>query len=270
MATSVMPGAPATFEYPMPSGAVSSIVATVRDETDVVVDTFAVGIPGPEALEFSVTVLGSKNLVSGLRGARTVFVEVFHADGVDSHVTEYLIEGPIQLVPLENSFVTYTGAMMTRGDLASTDGWDAAEKDERIAALKLAYSAMVNLRYRFRTSEADGWNRVTDSPVIKSGYGGFSDYQYVGDISEISAQDWAALPQRFRTAIARAQVAEADYRLLRGGAEAKRAQGIVSETIGESSMFFKQSPDVRMALCREALTHLNGMIIRRTLMGRGS
>lgn len=278
MSTSVFKaGQPVSIVVPLPvldgaSVPLTAFQATVRDEADVVLGTIDINPTPVGEATYSLEIPSQYvTLADGVTsGARTVSTVMTTAAGSYRDEQVFLLVAERQLVVLKNSFVTYPMALMTRNDLPVLHGWDAADEASRIAALKIAHASMLNLRYRYPAPQGYDYNRVTDYPDLEAAYWSRTGSVYVGNLMDIPADDYASLPAVFKTALARAQVTEADHLLNEDSVAAKRRAGIVSETIGESSMFLRQSPEVRMAISLEAMSHLKGMIVRRSMQGRGS
>lgn len=246
----------ATISVPLPlkDGVPSVPVSAtfeVRDEAGVVIAAAAaLDLTGvTDAL--AVTVLGNLNGLEGkTRGARTVIVAMTFSDGGYVEPVSYLLIPALRLKRLTNTFVTDGEALITRSEMPALDGWDAAEKEDRTAALITAHRSLCRLTLRYkRDSEGAG-------------------YIYVTELDKLLDSEWAELPVEVQTALQRAQMREADI-LLRGDPVAdRRRSGIVSETVGESSMFFRQVPEVRGPVSREAMEEIGRYVFRSTRIAR--
>lgn len=246
----------------------STVTRSVKDETGAIVSPAEEvpvegSAPGGAITSMDITIPASINGIPGRRAARVVDVQFTTDKGVFDAQVIYLLESPEQLQRLKNSFVNAAEAQMTRRDMPRLDGWDAATEAERVAALVTAYRSLCRLTYRYRNHEAILQSRLT------WGDPNFDGYIYIVDIETLTDEEWAQVPDKVREAIQRAQMAEADT-LLRGDPVGdKRRAGIISETVGESSMFFRQTPEVRMSVSKEALEYLSGYIYRDTRIARG-
>lgn len=254
---------PVTVPLPQYGGASltpTAVTVVVHDEAGVVLDTISPALPGAGAEEIAFDIPANMNLLEPdtRKGARQVEVEFTTARGTFIETAHYLIESKTQLTPLLNTFQTYPEALMTRSDLAQAPGWDAVSDSMRIAALHLAHTAMCNLRYRYRVG-INNQRRVRGFPGTRFDSGGVA-YTTVTDIRNTLAWEWAEFPEEFKDALKRAQIAEANAQLQGDPIGDKRRAGIVSETIGESSMFLKQVPEVQLPVSREALEQLRGFI----------
>lgn len=256
-----------TVAFPQPSGAPlipSTVTRTVMDEAGVVLSPAeAVTVPPEATNSIEIEIPAALNDLQGaqVRGARQVLVKFTTAAGEFEHVEVYLIEKSIILTRMQNSFVTYPEALMVRRDLVTLDGWDSASQADRVAALTFAHSNLCQMTYRFR--EGANQSRLGWEPGNPFGL-----WTYVYDIQLADEAEWNQYTREFKTALQRAQLAEADVLLKGDPVGEKRRAGIISETIGESSMFFRQVPEVRLAVSREALTHLKGYVFRESRIAR--
>jgi hypothetical protein len=254
---------PVTVPLPFVDGASlipTAVTVAVHDEAGVVLDTISPALPTVGAEEIAFDIPANLNLLEpdARKGARQVEVEFTTSRGTFIETAHYLIESKTQLTPLVNTFQTYPEALMTRSDLAQASGWDAATDSMRIAALHLAHTAMCNMRYRYRVG-INNQRRVRGFPGTRFDSDGVA-YTTVTDIRNTLPWEWAEFPQEFKDALKRAQIAEANAQLQGDPIGDKRRAGIVSETIGEASMFLKQVPEVQLPVSREALEHLRGFI----------
>lgn len=256
----------ATISVPLPlkDGVPSVPVSAtfeVRDEAGVVIAAAAaLDLTGvTDAL--AVTVPGNLNGLEGkTRGARTVIVAMTFSDGGYVEPASYLLIPALRLKRLTNTFVTDGEALITRSEMPALDGWDAAEKEDRAAALITAHRSLCRLTLRYK--------RETSMSRATWGDSEGADYIYVTELDKLLDSEWAELPVEVQTALQRAQMREADI-LLRGDPVAdRRRSGIVSETVGESSMFFRQVPEVRGPVSREAMEEIGRYVFRSTRIAR--
>jgi hypothetical protein len=93
----------------------------------------------------------------------------------------------------------------------------------------------------------------------------------IGDYATLVQDDWREMteeyfesfPLHFITALRRAQIAEANEVLSLGDPSDKRKVGIMSETIGESSMMFRVGKPLELGLSHAALSILKGYVRTR-------
>jgi hypothetical protein len=253
-----------TVTVDLPANAtLSAVTRTVLDETGVGISpSQPVSLPAPGDVTIDITISANLNVSPGRRAARVVQVSFATDKGIFTSQVIYVIAKPDQLIPLENTFVSSAEAALTRLDMPALDGWDASDETNRNAALITAHRSLCKLSYRYKNNAAILQSRVTWGEPESSGY------IYIVDIESLAAEEWAQVPILVRQALQRAQMAEADVLLKGDPVGDKRRAGIVSETVGESSMFLKQTPEVRMGVSAEALEHLAGYIFRQTRIAR--
>ena len=264
-----------TISVPLPldatSGvhAVTAITVAVRDETGVLIGNLTPGIPDDIDSELTFTVPAERNLlpVGARKGARQIEVTMTDATGTFIEINHYVLAATNQLTLLENTFMSYPESLMVRSDLPQLMGWDIATDTDRQAALLVAHQAMCNLRYRYRVGQAGSQRRLSDFPGVSTDTAG-GIWATISDIRSVLDWEWQEMPADFKTALKRAQIVEADNSLAGDPVGEKRRMGIVSETIGESSMFFKQSPDIKLPISSAAMVHLRGFVSFSTRSAR--
>lgn len=143
---------------------------------------------------------------------------------------EYLIEAASQLVFGLNSFQTYREAVLLSFDIYSISSFNTAEKTDRIAALADAWKNIGKLYLRYVNELENEMTRII-VPWAES-----------GNVTELTAEQFALLPEQMQLSIRRAQIIEADALLVGDDtAESYRAQGIKQITVGESTTMFAGS-----------------------------
>lgn len=125
-----------------------------------------------------------------------------------------MMEASDTLVKGENSFQGYYPALMLAEELPGTDSFRSMEKSEQIAGLITAYRLMGSLTF-------------------------MSKGKIIWDITSLNAEELDTLDPGLLEALCIAQVIEANESLDSNSSQAKRLDGIMSETIGESSMMFR-------------------------------
>lgn len=202
--------------------------------------------------EVTITVPAENNTLpdGAVRALRVVEAYFTSPTGTVKVSFEYVIEAEHTLVVNVNTFQTYGEAVLGAYELFGLNGWANASKQDRAAALVAARRHIGQLRFRYL------FDAFQDR--IENSFG-------VSDITMIDAKSWASLPVDFVQAIKRAQIIEADF-LLNGGenpVDVKRRMGIVSETIGESSMFMRSARPLEQAVCRRAMKELAKYTVNR-------
>lgn len=185
-------------------------------------------------------------LEPGVPGGRVVHLFIKAADGTHVREIVYGLRPFQRLIPGTNSFVTDAAAQVLAADIPGLDGLTGAEATERQGALLEAHTRITRIRFRvpFTTPvrgelliDRSGWEAMTPA-------------------------EFARLPASFKRTLTRAQLHEANTVLTGDPIGAKRRAGILSETIGESSMMFQGGAAPRTVLSSaEALAELTGYLV---------
>lgn len=191
-------------------------------------------------------------------GVRLVDVTLTTADGTYPARVAYAVRGEELLTVPATSFQTTEEAELLASTLPNLSNWSGASPDLRRAALAQAFRNLVRLAYRIRP--VGDW----DDDIMFD----FLD----GDIivqprfwPVMTLADWKKLPDRFRLAICRAQIMEANELLNTSGVADRRRSGLLSETIGESSMMFRSGKPLDLGIAAAALKEMTGYLdIRMT------
>jgi hypothetical protein len=153
---------------------------------------------------------------------RQVNVKLITASGTFKQTIYYKLIGDVtQLTPMVDSFMTFPESVMMRAKLSeSLKYFDALPDAIKAVALKNSFERLVKHKYSFVTTPCDPTGT---------------------DISAYNITQFKALPATFQEAIKKAQLVEANLLVENSPVRDKIRDGIISETIGESSMFFRQS-----------------------------
>lgn len=229
----------------------------VLDERGTTVREREEATPDGNSVEVTIPALANALPIPGvIRGLRTVRFLFETASGTRTVDTRYIIETHSKLIPMFNSFQTYEEALVNRLDLPSLDGWDFNAEAEHIPALITAHDRMCRAAYRYRLAQ----NAVE--------YDERQMYWYITSMRERTAQDFSAFPVNFQVALKRAQIYEADAVLSGDPVGDKRLDGVISETIGESKMFFSNKPPIRTPMCRKAMEVLAPYLYKAARLAR--
>jgi len=125
-----------------------------------------------------------------------------------------IMEAMDTLVKGENSFQSYYQAILMAEEMPGMDAFKSMEKSEQVAALANTYRMISTMAF-------------------------MSKGQIVWDIASLNAEELDKLDPGLLEALCIAQILEANETLDTNSAHAKRLDGIMSETIGESSMMFR-------------------------------
>lgn len=190
-------------------------------------------------------------------GIRTLEVELATVRGEVQIRETYMLRAAMALKTLTNSFQTMEGALLTAAGMVRVESFNAASADAQRDALLEAFTRLTRYGYivrpdgeeNFRERILCGTERVVprEWPVMEEGR-------------------WLSFPDRFRKALRRAQVQEANTLLSGESATSFRRMGILSKTTGESSATFMAGKPLDLGIARETLEHLTGFIeIRMSL-----
>lgn len=197
-----------------------------------------------------VTILAAFNALSGsnIREARTLRVEMDTAQGIVRKSLSYVIEAEQTVRPLVNSFMGYASAEVLAMDYTNLLGWQTADETKRRAALVEAYKRIIQLPMIYYPRDNLG-NPINELPsrLNRDTWLNMTDVTY------------ASLPPHFRSALRAAQLLEASEILTGDTVARKHRSGIISETIGESSVTLNKSA-IDYGMSRQALTALAGYI----------
>lgn len=212
----------------------------------------------PDDTEIELRLEPSLNAAAGLRTIKLEMTE----EGGGMHVATvyYVIAPAVPLVLFQNSFQTYSQAVYEASQMLPSLTWDNASEQDRIVALVTAYDLLTRFGYRIaREEQVDAQSYLTGTwdRVIKP----INWPQMTNDI-------WIQLPDRFKRALRRAQIAQA-CELISGDLVAKkRRQGLLSETIGESSMMFRTGKPLDIGLSKDVLSYLGSYLDFRITLTR--
>jgi hypothetical protein len=205
----------------------------------------------------SLTIAANQNAVTvgAVRESRIVELYLANANGSIGQIESYVVEKLDPLVVPTTSFQSYAGAEVTAYSLPNMNGWAAATREQRIAALMEAKNRLCRLRYRMNRDEQD----IVEPEFAAS------------DMETIDATDWAAFPTEFKEALKKAQIIQAD-RLLSTDVHAEiqkhREDGLMSMTVGETSQMFRPGKPLLLSVCREALEYVGKYISWRRRIAR--
>ncbi|WP_456868319.1 hypothetical protein [Galbibacter sp. BG1] len=200
--------------------------------------------------------------VGQLTAGRVLHFSLHTADGVIPRKFSYVIEGTFRLVIMQNSFLTLEGAELVAREMINIPGWNNASEENRNIALIEAFNRLTRIPMRFRTENGDNdrgrLEMFAQETVIQR-----------SQWPTITREDFMNWPANFRKALRKAQITEANE-LLEGDPIAKKHRaGILSETIGESSMMLR-SGKVERDVSSTTLQQLSGFIYYSHRIARSS
>jgi hypothetical protein len=233
--------------------------ATLTDGEDAVLANFDNIVIEDGAASATVTVPSGYNLLDDgeLRAARILHVELVTAAGSIKRSLSYVVESEQRLEIMTNTFQTYEAAEIQALDIPNISGWSSASEDQRKAALVEAYRRLTNIPMKFPTYGAqrnwDGFNKLIDRDlecetiITREGW------------NEVTPDLYSSFPSGFKKALRRAQFLEANELLQGDSVGAKHRAGIVTETIGESSVTLRAGR-IDFGVASQTLQALTGYI----------
>lgn len=243
----------------------TSIVAKVYDGEGLQILTdISVTLPHNNATSLELIVPETYNIlpVDKVKDIRKVKFYYTKADGtVLTSDSKYVIKADEELIVLVNSFMSFDTAELISEDLPDIDMWKSSEEADKISTLKNSYLKISSLKFKVKYRES--FNTYWD----KDGYDGDLSY-FIDDITKISLDQFNKLPPEFIFALRAAQVLQANGIMDGSVVEERRSEGVISETIGESKMFFSSRPVLKKPLCNAAMEILSKYLYKKVQIGR--
>jgi hypothetical protein len=164
------------------------------------------------------TIPASQNTTTAKRDARLLNCYLINASGEYVVSRAYMLKGNVlQLTPLTDSFMSFPQSVLVRVQMAEDQEYFDMLSDElKAIALEEAFNRLCKIKFK-----------VGDTTIL--------------DIKALDLSAFNALNADFLLDLKKAQIAEANSMVENSPIRDKIRSGIISETIGESSMFFKQS-----------------------------
>lgn len=247
---------PDTSEVITPTAATYSVY---DDEGAILVANQVIAVTGNET-ELSVTVLSADNdLGVATVGARTVVLNVTTATGVIQLSQSYVLElfGFLS-VPAESGMTMPQAGIVRRGMAqAVLETWDYAEESVRQGALREAWLRIARFPFTPWLPHETPPDTVS-SDIIGGRF----------KVSQLTAEDWAALPDHFKSALKRAQLIEACVILEGDPTWDRRQDGLISKTVGESSEMFSAKKAAMNSISPKAHREIRQYIRRSLTLGR--
>lgn len=207
------------------------------------------------------------------REARTVELFLIDAAGNTTILAKsYALEPSDVLIVGLNSFQTLTQADLLSLEIPNVSGWAAASEHEKITALIEARVRICQLRFTLIGSNInfgqDNLNYVPEGSW-PTPYAGPGMFMFNGNLALMTPANFVRLPPRFKTALSKAQVAEADAILGGDPVETRRQEGMILESIGESKQMFRSAKPLDLPVSRRALKYLSPFVTFSKHIGRG-
>ena len=199
----------------------------------------------------TVTILATLNQLATentLREARVLRVEMDTPAGTVRKSLSYVIEAEQTVKVLVNSFQGYANAEILAIDYVNLTAWAASDEVRRRAALVEAYRRLIQIPMKYLPVDI---NQNTLSDIETS----ISRQKWL----QMTLVEYNALPEHFRRALRTAQVLEANEILSGDAISRKHRAGVITETIGESSVTLNMAT-ADYGLSRPALAVLVGYL----------
>lgn len=190
-----------------------------------------------------------------VRESRTV--ELFVTDDAGNTIlltSTYILEPVETLIVGLNSFQAFSQAELIAMDIPNLPAWSDASEKDKVAALVEARLQICQLRF---------------SNIRQDGQSHLSEVVSIGDLALVTPAQFSTLSPRFKLALCRAQVVQADAVLGGDPVELKRREGLVLETIGESKQMFRSGKPLELPVSKRALKYLSPFVSFSQRIGRG-
>lgn len=229
----------------------TQITAVLTDGDTVELVDFGIVSFTLAAGQVTITVPAVFNSLAGTeaREARILTVELTTVSGVVTRTHSYVIEAVQTLQIMTNTFMTAESAEILALDSVHLSGWRTADDTAKRAALVEAYNNIVRLPMHFYGVDVYGDPILSEEIIITR-----------VDWFEMTPSYFLIdLPSHFRRSLRQAQLAEANELLIGDSITRRQRAGIISETIGESSVTLSGN-QINYGLSQAALGFLAGYI----------
>ncbi|MGZ8497410.1 MAG: hypothetical protein ACXWXL_03305 [Candidatus Binatia bacterium] len=198
-------------------------------------------------LSVSITIEGSLNelaLNASAPVSRLLMATALTASGEKFiYRIPYIVYPKQKLGFMSRSYQTYQNAELVAYELPNLEAWPAADERQKIGALIEAFDRIGRLTF------------IVDGLIIS-------------ELNASTPEVVATLSADFRAKLRKAQVIEADIILGGDTVAEKRENGLMSETVGESSNMWRPGKPLSLAVSKRALNALTGYIRYGVGIGR--
>jgi hypothetical protein len=221
-----------------------------------------------DATTATITVLVASNTlpVGAARALRQVDLYCTVGGNIVLLTAAYAITQPDVLVVGVNSFQSYAAAQFIALDIPNIAGWDGASDAQRTAALIDAREHVCQLSFQ-RLNQRFGQNSLDYLPEGTRDVGS-NMFGFTGDLKQLTPAQFTGLPPEFLAALYKAQVAEANVILGGDPVEAKRLDGLLLDSVGESRQMFRPGKPLQLPVSRRALAYLSQFVTFSKRIGR--
>jgi len=212
----------------------------VHDETEgEITQVTPISVVGYAQHDTQVTIVVDatiNDLGTATKGMRSITVSTLEDDGSrGSVVFRYALRGSEPLVVGENSYQKFNAAALLTLEMPELTGWDFATDLRKEAAMIEAYNRIGMLRFT-----VDGVDII--------------------GLNELTTDEFDELSVIFIAALKKAQLSEADIVLGGDPISAKREEGLLSDSVGESAIMFRPGKPLLMSVNRRSLNYLSGFV----------
>jgi hypothetical protein len=220
----------------------------------------------PESVEVKILIDSEINTLADedVRDIRFVRLFIEKESGATTEIeTSYGISADDPLTVGVNSFATWRELVKLTMEVPNLGNWDSANKADRVAALIDARVRICRMAFDLNKLQLDMTRQdyeVQAAGRPRSVRDGDPFGILGGTISlrDLTPEEFVKLPEPFRTALAKAQLAEANDILETDSITERRRQGLILETIGEvKQMFSSLLPPSASTLCSRAQGYLS-------------
>ena len=248
----VNPGEPVALSFQVDIDGMEVDTATARMRVvgplGLIADWSSIEYETTDPGTFNFLVDGAYNVMQpgATREARLIDLEVDGGDGIgiQRFSQDYLIVQDVdELIVMRNSFQPYVQALTQASFLVKRDGWDQADAPTRRSALISAYEDLSHMDFDIHRDYCYGMD-------FKQRFLWDFRRHIIGNLYMFTPDEFASLPDDFRSKMLLAQVAEADSRLSDNSMNEYRDGGVLMERAGENVTSFRASVPLRLKLNR--------------------
>jgi hypothetical protein len=155
---------------------------------------------------------------------------------------------------MNRSYQTLQDAELVAHSMLKMSAWQVAEQKDKINALMAAFDALGRFNYCVKPQES----YISDTSIPSTIFG---ETWIIRGINEKSSAVVATYPATFLNAIKKAQVIEANAILENQMAISdRRNDGVIEETVGESTMKWKEGKSINYGISKDTIMALYGFI----------
>lgn len=210
---------------------------------------------GDTVVTIAVSGLLNQLAVDKLKGLRILELKITDDLGSVIYLShEYAIEVETGLVMMVNSYQTLNQAKLLTLDMPDQIAWMSANDRRKQAALIEAFERIGKLRFNIYDSNFPSRDNLI--------------YPAASHLNSLTSVEFAQLPTLFTNAVLKAQIIEADVILGGDPISKKREEGLMSNSVGESSVMFRPGKPLITAVSKRALDQLSGWVTFSIQIGR--